>query len=325
MERTELKIVVLDGYTLNPGDLSWSELEKIGSVKVYDRTSSDKIIERIGNADIVFTNKTPISREVISSCQKLKYIGVLATGYNVVDDKAAKEAGIIVTNIPTYGTATVSQFTFALLLELCHHVGLHSDSVKAGEWSSNQDWCYWKTQLVELADKNMGVIGFGRIGQQTGKLANAFGMKVLAYDNFYQNPDLESEICKYVSLDQLLEESDVIALHCPLLLETNGIINKENISKMKDGVFILNSSRGPLINEQDLADALNSGKVGGAAVDVVSQEPINEDNPLLTSKNTIITPHMAWGTKESRARLLQIAINNLREFLDGNPQNVVDK
>jgi len=324
-----MKIVVLDGYTLNPGDISWEGLEKLGDLTVYDRTAydlsgQDLIIERAKDADILFTNKTPITREIMDKIPNLKFIGVLATGYNVVDVVAAKEKGIVVTNIPTYGTAAVGQMAIALLLELCHHVGAHSDSVFRGEWANNADWCYWNYPLIELDGKTMGIIGYGRIGQVTGRIAQAMGMKVLAYDE-YQNKALESETMKYVSLDELLANSDVIALHCPLFESTKGIINKNTIAKMKDGVMIINNSRGPLIVEEDLAEALNSGKVAGAAVDVVMTEPIKPDNPLLKAKNCIITPHISWAPKESRQRLMNIAVDNLEKFLAGTPVNVVNK
>lgn len=319
-----MKIVILDGYTENPGDLSWKGFEELGELTVYDRTKSEEILERIGDTEVVYTNKTPITGDTIKACPNLKFIGVLATGYDVVDTKAAKEAGIKVANIPTYGTATVAQYTIALLLELCHQVGLHSESVKNGEWENNIDWCYWKTPQIELANKVMGIIGFGRIGQATANIAMALGMKILAYDE-YQNPSLESDSMHYVSLDELFKRSDVIVLHCPLLPTTRGIINKESIQKMKDNVMIINDSRGPLIHEKDLADALQSGKVAGAAVDVVSTEPIKSDNPLLKAHNVIITPHMAWGTKESRLRLMNIALENLRAFMNGNPINIVNR
>lgn len=324
-----MKIVVLDGYTLNPGDLSWEALEEIGDLTVYDRTSydlkgQDKIIERVGDAEIVFTNKTPLTREALDKMPNLKFIGVLATGYNVVDVEAAKEKGIIVSNIPTYGTAAVAQMTFALLLEMCHHVWHHSEEVKKGAWTNNQDWCFWNYPLIELAGKSMGIIGFGRIGQDVGKIAQAFGMKVLAYDS-YQNKELISDTLKYVELDELLAESDVISLHCPLFESTEGIINKNTISKMKDSAMLINTSRGPLIVEGDLAEALNSGKIAGAAIDVVSTEPIKSDNPLLEAKNIIITPHISWAPKESRKRLMDIAVSNLQEFLAGNPVNVVNR
>lgn len=319
-----MKIVVLDGYTLNPGDISWEGLEALGEVTVYDRTKEEDVIARIGDADVVYTNKTPVTRETLEACDNVKFIGVLATGYNIVDIDAAKEKGIPVSNIPTYGTAAVSQFAIALLLELCHHIGAHSDAVKAGEWTNNPDWCFWKYPLVELAGKTMGIIGFGRIGQDTAKIAQALGMKVLAYDA-YQNPELESETCHYADLDTLLGQSDVISLHCPLFSSTEGIINKANIAKMKDGVMIINDSRGPLIVEKDLREALDSGKVAGAALDVVSTEPIQADNPLIGAKNVILTPHIAWAPKESRQRLMDIAVANLKAYVDGAPQNVVNK
>ena len=319
-----MKIVVLDGYTLNPGDISWEGLEALGEVTVYDRTKPEEVVERIGDAEVVYTNKTPITRDTLDQCGNIRFIGVLATGYNIIDIEAAKEKGIPVSNIPTYGTAAVSQFAIALLLELCHHIGEHSDAVKNGEWTSNPDWCFWKYPLVELAGKTMGIFGFGRIGQDTGKIAQALGMKVLAFDA-YKRPELESETCRYADLDTLLAESDVISLHCPLFPDTEGIINKDTIAKMKTGVMIINDSRGPLIVEEDLRDALNSGKVAGAALDVVSTEPIKMDNPLLSAKNVILTPHIAWAPKESRQRLMDIAVENLQCFVDGTPQNVVNK
>ena len=322
-----MKIVVLDGYTLNPGDLDWKGMEALGDCTVYDRTSLTDVqeaIDRIGNAEIVFTNKTPMPKELFDACPNIKFVGVLATGYNVVDVAAAKEKGIPVTNIPTYGTAAVGQFTIALLLEICHHIGHHSQAVHEGKWENNADWCFWDYPLIELDGKTMGIIGYGRIGQDTGRIAQALGMKILAYDS-YHNPDLESDTCKYVELDELLANSDVIALHCPLFPETQGIINKDNIAKMKDGVIILNDSRGPLIVEEDLRDALNSGKVAAAGLDVVSTEPIKGDNPLLQAKNCFITPHIAWAPKESRKRLMDIAVSNLQAFIDGAPVNVVNK
>lgn len=318
-----MKIVVLDGYTENPGDLSWGGFEAIGETTVYDRTPADKIVERIVDAEIVIMNKTPISRATMDACPNIKFIGVLATGYNVVDTAAAKEKSIPVCNIPTYGTASVGQFTIGLLLEICHHIGAHSDSVHKGEWENNVDWCYWNYPLIELDGKTLGIIGFGRIGQATGKIAKALGMKVLAYDA-YPN-DSGKAIAEYVDMDTLLSTSDVIALHCPLFPETEGIINKDTIAKMKDGVIILNNSRGPLIVEKDLADALNSGKVYAAGLDVVSTEPIKGDNPLLKAKNCIITPHISWAAKEPRQRIMDMAVDNLKAFLAGNPVNVVNK
>lgn len=318
-----MKIVVLDGYTLNPGDISWDDLKKIGDLAVYDRTPEEKIVERIGDAEIVFTNKTPLTKDTFAKT-KIKYVGVLATGYNVVDVEYAKELKIVVTNIPTYGTSSVAQMAFALLLEICQHVGHHSDSVKAGDWAKSVDWCYWNYPLIELAGKTMGIIGFGRIGQSVGTVAQAFGMNVIAYDE-YKNPALENEHVKYASLDELFANSDVISLHCPLFESTRGIINKNNISKMKNGVIILNNSRGPLVVEEDLADALNSGKVYACGVDVLQMEPPAPDNLLIKAKNSIVTPHISWAPKESRQRLMELAIDNLSAFLENKPQNVVNK
>ena len=316
-----MKIVVLDGHTLNPGDITWEGLEKLGSLTVYDRTPKEQILQRMMDADAVFTNKTPISRETIAACPGLRFIGVLATGYNVVDVAAAKERNIPVCNIPTYGTVAVAQFTIALLLELCHHIGAHSDSVHRGEWTRSADWCYWQYPLIELAGKTMGIIGFGRIGQSTARISRALGMQVIAYDA-YEN-DEGRALADYVPLDELFARSDVISLHCPLFPETQGIIRAENIAKMKQDVLILNASRGPLVVEEDLFNALESGKVAGAALDVVSTEPIRADNPLLKAKNCLITPHIAWAPKESRQRLMDIAVNNLAEFVNGKACNNV--
>lgn len=324
-----MKIVVLDGQALNPGDLSWDRLKKLGELTVYDRTPYDKsrvenIIERVGDAEIVLTNKTPLRREAIAKMPNLKYIGVLATGYNIVDIDAAKEAGVLVANVPAYGTSAVAQMVFAFLLEMCHHVWEHSEEVKKGTWTNNTDWCFWNYPLIELAGKTMGIIGFGRIGQATAKIAQALGMNVLAY-NPNENKKLENDMLRYAELDELFANSDVISLHCPLFESTRGIINKDSIAKMKDGAMLINTSRGPLVVEEDLAEALNSGKLSGAAVDVVSKEPIEMDNPLLNAKNCIITPHIAWAPKESRQRLMDIAVDNLEKFLSGNPVNVVNK
>jgi glycerate dehydrogenase len=319
-----MKIVVLDGYTLNPGDLTWERLDSFGEVTVYDRTAPELVIERIGDAEIIFTNKTGLTKEIFTACPQIKFIGVLATGYNVVDTEAAKEADILVCNVPTYGTTAVAQFAFALILELCHHVGDHSDSVAKGDWSSAPDFCYWKSPLVELADKTIGIIGFGRIGQQTAKVALGFGMKVLAYDAI-PNKSLERESIKIVELDELYAKADIISLHCPLFPSTEGMINQSSIAKMKTGVKIINTSRGPLIVEKDLVDALESGKVSAAALDVLSSEPAKSDNPLVGAKNCIVTPHIAWAPKESRERLLNIAIDNLEAYISENPINVVNK
>jgi len=317
-----MKIVVLDGYTLNPGDLSWDALAALGETAVYDRTPADEILARIGDAEAVYTNKTPLTRETIQACPNLKFIGVLATGYNVVDVAAAKERGIPVCNVPTYGTAAVGQFAIAMLLEICHHVAHHSEAVHEGRWSGNIDWCFWDYPLIELEGKTIGVVGFGRIGQRTGEIAKALGMRVLAYDSYPNGAG--RAIGTYVDLDTLLKESDVISLHCPLFPETKGIVNAASIAKMKNGVILLNNSRGPLIVEQDLADALNSGKVYAAGLDVVSEEPISPNNPLLSAKNCFITPHISWAPKESRARLMNIAVDNLFNWMNGKPTNVVN-
>lgn len=321
-----MKIVVLDGYTENPGDLSWDELAKLGDLTVYDRTPVNdeaEIIRRIGDAEMVYTNKTPISRRVIDACPNMKFISMLATGYNVVDYAYAKEKGIPVTNVPTYGTASVSQFSIALLLEVCHHIGHHDASVHAGNWAKCIDWCYWDYPLIELDGKTIGIIGFGRIGQSEGRIAKALGMKVLAYD-LYPN-DSGRDIADYVSLDELYAKADVISLHCNLTPENTCMINKDSIAKMKDGVILINNARGQLINEQDVADALNSGKMGAAGLDVVYTEPIREDNPLLKAKNCIITPHISWAPKESRQRIMDCAVENAKAYIAGSPINVVNK
>ena len=321
-----MKIVVLDGYTENPGDLSWSGLEALGEVTVYDRTSyvDDPIIaERIGDAEIVVLNKTPISKATIDASPNMKMIAVLATGYNVVDYDYAKEKGIPVCNVPTYGTASVGQYAIALLLEVCHHIGHHSNTVFEGKWANHIDWCYWDYPLIELDGKTAGIIGFGRIGQTTGRIAKALGMNVIAYD-LYPNESGKA-IAEYVDLETVLAKSDVLFLHCNLTPENTGLINKENIAKMKDGAILINNSRGQLIDEQDVTDALNSGKLAAAALDVVYSEPIKADNPLLGAKNCIITPHMSWGAKEARQRIMNITVDNVKAYIDGAPVNVVNK
>ncbi len=320
-----MKIVVLDGYTENPGDLSWEELEKFGEVTVYDRTSyvdAPIIAERIGDAGIVVINKTPISRETIDKCPNMKLIAVLATGYNVVDYTYAREKGIAVVNVPTYGTQIVGQYAVGLLLEICSHYGHHDQTVKEGRWENNADWCYWDYPMIELYGKTAGIIGLGRIGQATAKILNAMEMKVLAFDSFPS--EAGKQVAEYVDLDTLLSKSDVIFLHCPLFPSTEGIINKENIEKMKDGVILINNSRGQLVVEQDLADALNSGKVYAAGLDVVSTEPIKGDNPLLKAKNCIITPHISWAAQAARQRIMDITVENIKAYLDGTPQNVIN-
>jgi len=320
-----MKIVVLDGYTENPGDLSWDALAQLGELTVYDRSSltdESEAIARIGDAEIVVTNKTPITRNVMDACPNMKFIAVLATGYNVVDCVCAREKGIPVSNVPAYGTAAVAQFAIALLLEVCHHIGHHSDSVHNGTWERSIDWCYWDYPLIELDGKTMGIIGFGRIGQATGRIAKAMGMNILATGS---RPTEEGRaIAEYVDLDTLLAKSDVISLHCPLFPETQGIINEDTIAKMKDGVILINNGRGQLVAEQDLADALNSGKVAAAAVDVASTEPIRGDNPLLSAKNCIITPHISWASKESRQRIMDATADNIKAYLAGAPIHVVN-
>lgn len=320
-----MKIVVLDGHTLNPGELSWEPLQELGDLSVYDRTEFNNkvILERIGDAEAIYTNKTPLDKEVIEKAPNLKFIGVLATGYNIIDIVAAKEKGIVVCNVPVYGSQAVGQFAIGLLLEICHHIGHHSEEVKKGRWQTVSDFCFWDYPLIELAGKTIGIIGFGNIGINTGRIAKAIGMEVLACDKY--ETEEGKQIAEYVSKDELFKRSDVISLHCPLLPDTEGIICKENIDKMKDGVIIINNSRGPLIVEQDLANALNSGKVYAAGLDVVCVEPIKNDNILLEAKNCIITPHISWAPKESRQRLLDVAIDNLRQFQKGNIINCVNK
>ena len=321
-----MKIVVLDGYTENPGDLSWNSIRKFGEVEIYDRTAyedSPLIVERIGDAEIVIVNKTPITKDTINKCQNIKLIAVLATGYNVIDYEYAKEKGIMVVNVPTYGTQIVGQYAVGLLMEICSHYGYHAETVKNGKWANNPDWCYWDYPMIELYGKTAGIIGLGRIGQATAKILNALDMNVIAYDA-YQS-EAGKKVAEYVELDELLAKSDVIFLHCPLFPETDGIINKENIAKMKDGVILINNSRGQLVVEQDLADALNEGKVYAAGLDVVSTEPIKGDNPLLKAKNCFITPHISWAAKESRQRIMDITENNIEQFLRGDPVNVVNK
>jgi glycerate dehydrogenase len=317
-----MKIVVLDGYCLNPGDVSWDALRKFGDVQVYDRTPAAEAEARAQGAAIVLTNKTPLPAEVLARLPDLRYIGVLATGYNVVDVAAASTHGITVCNIPTYGTASVAQFVFALLLELCHRVGLHSDAVRAGEWSRNPDWCFWKSPLVELAGKTMGIVGFGRIGRAAARIADAMGMKVIANDAIETNPPAYDGF-RWSGVEELLRHSDVVSLHVPLFPETKHMINARTLALMKPSAFLINTSRGPLVQDQDLADALNAGKIAGAALDVLSVEPPAETNPLLTADRCLVTPHIAWATLEARARLMEIAIGNISGFLSGNPQNVI--
>ena len=319
-----MKIVLLDGEALNPGDLSWKPLEALGDLTVHPRGTLDpeEVIRRIGEAEIVLTNKTPVGRAVFERCPNMRLLCVVATGYNVVDTQAAKEHGIPVCNVPAYGTEMVAQFAIGLLLEICHHVQLHNESVHAGQWERCPNFCYWKTPIMELSGKTMGIIGFGRIGRAVGRIAKALGMKVLATGS-RKCPEGEA-IAEYVALDQLLGQSDVVSLHCPLFPETDRLINTETIAKMKDGAILLNNSRGGLLDEQAVADALNSGRLRYAAVDVVSTEPIVGTNPLLTAKNCIITPHISWAAVEARGRIIDITADNIRAFLEGRSQNVVN-
>ena len=315
------KIVVLDGLVLNPGDLSWEPLQKLGPVTVYDRTPASLIRERIGDADIILTNKTPISREMIESCPNLRYIGALATGYNVIDTAAAKEHGVAVTNVPAYSTHAVAQFTMALLLEVCHHIGAHSDEVQDGKWVRSPDFCYWSYPQTELWGKTFGIIGMGQIGQASGKLADAFGMKVLYYS---RTPKELPFPAQYRTLPELLGEADILSLHCPLTAENTGLIGKDNLARMKDGAILLNTARGPLVDEAAVAEALRSGKLSAFAADVVQAEPMAANSPLLGAPNCILTPHIAWASHAARGRLMDIAIGNVFAFCDGKRQNRVE-
>ncbi len=317
-----LKLVVLDGYALNPGDLSWNGFGQLADLIVYERTHVDLIAERAADAELVLTNKTPLSAETIANLPPLKYIGVLATGYNVVDVKAARARGITVTNVANYGSHSVAQLAFALVLELSHNVGLHNSAVKNGTWSQNPDWCFWLKPQLELYGKIMGIVGFGRIGREVAKIAQAFGMGLVIAN--HGNPDVSDFHGATVApLEDFLRQADIVSLHCPLTPLTQNLISRERLALMKPNAFLVNTSRGQLIVEQDLVEALNSGRLAGAAVDVISSEPPRQDNPLLSAKNCIITPHMAWATKEARSRLMEIAVKNLDAFLAGQPVNVV--
>lgn len=317
-----MRIVVLDGYCLNPGDLSWDALRAMGDVEVFDRTAEAQVVERAAGATVALTNKSPFSAATLAALPELKYIGVLATGYNIVDVAAARERGVVVANVPTYGTHSVGQMTMALLLELCHQVGRHSELVRAGEWSRNPDWSFWRSPQVELAGKQFGVIGFGRIGRQAAVAAAGLGMKIAAYDA-KPGEAMAGVDFQWMGLEELIATSDVVSLHCPLFPDTKDLMNRERIGKMKKSAFLLNTSRGPLIVEQDLADALNEGVIAGAGIDVVPQEPPVNGSPLFSAKNCVVTPHMAWATLEARGRLMDIAVNNVRAFLAGAPVNQV--
>jgi glycerate dehydrogenase len=318
-----MKIVVLDGHAINPGDLSWDALRSLGSLEVFDRTPENEIVPRAREAEALLITRVPLSAQTLVQLNQLRYVGAMFTGYDEIDLKAARERKIVVTNVPTYATASVAQMVFALLLELCHHVALHSAATHAGEWSRSPDFSFWKTPLVELQDKTMGIIGFGRIGRHVGEIAVALGMRVIASDAGRRNaPNWPG--FRWCDVDELMSAADVVSLHCPLLPETRGMVNAASLSRMKPGSFLINTSRGPLVIEQDLADALNRGHLAGAAVDVLSSEPPLPDNPLLQTKNCIVTPHIAWATREARMRLIEGVVANLRAFVEGRPVNVVD-
>jgi glycerate dehydrogenase len=317
-----MKLVVLDGYTLNPGDLDWAPLAALGDLQVFDRTAPAEILARAGDAEIVLTNKVVLDAATLAALPRLRYIGVLATGYNVVDLEAARARGIPVTNVPGYSTPSVAQLTFALLLELTHHVGAHSEGVRAGHWSRSPDFCYWETPLVELAGRTFGVVGFGQVGRAVARLAEAFEMRVLVHTRTPPEPPPPN--LRFTDLDTLLGESDVVSLHCPLTPETKHLINAQRLARMKPGAFLLNAARGPLVDEAALAEALNSGRLAGAGLDVLSTEPPPADNPLLRARHCIITPHLGWATRAARERLLRQAAENVRAFLAGQPVHVVN-
>jgi len=317
-----MRIVVVDGATLNPGDLSWDAFRAFGEVEVYPQSSSEETLARCAGAEVAITNKVVLDAATLDELPDLRYVGVTATGYNIVDVGAARERGVVVTNVPTYGTASVAQMAFALLLELTQHVGHHSETVREGRWGQTDDFCYWDYPLVELAGLTMGIVGCGRIGQATARIAKAFGMEVIGYDAFPF--DAEATGIRSVALDDLFSESDVVSLHCPLMPETEGLVNAARIGLMKPTAFLLNTSRGPLVAAQDLADALNSGRIAGAGLDVLTVEPPKDGNPLIGARNCFVTPHIAWATRSARERLLQATVDNLAAFLAGAPQNVVN-
>ena len=319
-----MKAVILDGYTINPGDLSWQKLAEMVELEAHDYTpptDRSETIKRIGDAEILLTSKSIIDEEVFANCPNLKFLSVLATGYNVVDIEAARKHNVTVSNVPAYSTDTVAQHTIALLLEICNNVGHHAKTVMDGRWSKSRDFCYWDFPVMELAGKTMGIVGFGNIGQKVADIAAALGMKVMVYNSHRVGE--KNKFGEYVSLDKFLSESDIISLHCPMTSETKEFVREENIAKMKDGVIILNTSRGQLIKDEDLKEALESGKVGAAGLDVVSVEPMKEDNPLLKAKNIFITPHIAWASKEARQRLIDVTVGNIKAFIDKKPINVV--
>lgn len=314
------RIVILDGYTLNPGDQSWAGLEALGECRIHERTSPELVVSRLEGAALAITNKVPLSRETLARLPDLRYIGVTATGYNIVDTVAARERGIPVTNVPTYGTRSVAQFTFALILELAHRVGMHSDSVRAGDWSRCPDFCYWRSPLVELEGMTLGIVGYGRIGRAVADLGRAFGMRILvASRSAVAGGDVRS-----ADVETVFRESDVLSLHCPLTDDTRHLVNRERLGWMKPGAWLINTSRGPLVDEAALAAALDAGRIAAAAVDVLSVEPPRPDNPLLHARNCLVTPHQAWASLAARRRLLEVAVDNVKAFLAGQPVNVVN-
>lgn len=319
-----MRIVVLDGYTLNPGDTPWDAVAELGDLTVYDRTPAEDVLDRSRDADILVTNKAMLPREVIEQLPNLKFITVLATGYNIVDGRAAAECGIPVSNVPEYSTDSVAQFVMALVLEHCHHIGHHSVRVANGAWLEAGDFCFWDSPLIELAGKTMGIVGFGRIGKRTGELAHALGMSVIAASPRHrEDPDYQP--FSWGSIADVFRESDVVSLHCPQTMDNVGFVNESLLSTMKPSAFFVNTARGPLVNEKDLADALNAGRLAGAAVDVTTVEPVNADSPLLRARNCIITPHIAWATREARQRLMQTTAENIRAFQAGTPIHVVNE
>ena len=319
-----MRIVILDGHAINPGDLSWDALREFGGLEVFDRTTENSIVPRAGEAEALLTTRVPLSRQTLMQLKRLRYIGEMFTGFDEIDLKAARQMNVPVNNVPTYGTASVAQLVFALLLEHCHHVALHSAATHAGEWSRSPDFSFWKTSLIELQAKTMGIIGFGRIGREVGEIAVAMGMRVIATGGNPPRDIPDWPGFRWCDVDELLAAADVVSLHCPLLPQTRGMINTASLSRMKRGAFLVNAARGPLVVEQDLADALNNGRLAGAAVDVLSDEPPKLDNPLLHAKNCLVTPHIAWATKEARARLIETVVTNLRAFVEGSPVNVVN-
>jgi glycerate dehydrogenase len=316
-----MKIVVLDGHTLNPGDLCWDALHALGTCEIHDRTPPGQVAARCADAEVLITNKALVPREVIAALPKLRFITVTATGFNIVDAAAARERGIPVSNVPLYGTRAVAQFTIAMLLELCHHIGAHSDSVRAGDWVKSADWCYARTPLLELDGLTLGIVGWGRIGQATADIARAMGMKIIAAS---RTPKPPRDSVEFVDMDTLFRRADVVSLHCPLTPETKSLVNAQRLTLMKPTAFLLNTSRGPLLDEAAVADALNSGRIAAAGLDVLSCEPPKADNPLLTARNCLITPHQAWAARAARARLLETSVANVKAFLAGAPQNVVN-